>query len=505
MVRQSQWLVAAVILSAVTLLAQRDSTARESKLALSISSNGRYFAGRGGEPAFLTGDTAWRIVVQLKREEMLAYLDKRREQGFNTILFIALPWADRVAGNRNAYGDEPFHRSGANYDPAKPDVTPNGSPDNATEYDYWDHVDFFVQAAERKGFYLAFLPCWGDPWVNTEDSIFTQTSAYAYGQWVGARYRRHDHILWVLGGDTRPEDKAPVYRAMAEGLADGTNGVNNPDGQAEYGTTLMTYHEPKKWTDSLDEHDSSATWFHNDPWLDFNSCQEHPEKAARAILGDFVRKPVKPVWLFEGRYEAYQRDSDTPPWDAWSIRYQAYQSVFSGGFGHVYGHEGVFSFGLTEPHAADVDWRRNLEAPGAQQVGQLAKLMKVLTPRQYWSREPAQELIASRIGVSPLANDPREGNDRISATRAADGSIAMVYIANGRSVSIRMDRLAGPAVDAYWYNPRNGQWRAGDEEHSSRRPFQSGLASGEAAGALEFDPPGAAASGNDWVLVLSTR
>ena len=67
-------------------------------------------------------------------------------------------------------------------------------------------------------------------------------------------------------------------------------------------------------------------------------------------------------------------------------------------------------------------------------------------------------------------------------------------------------KLAGPAVDAYWFNPRTGQWRAGDEEAESRQPFRRGIESGSAsAGPHEFDPPGKAGEGNDWVLVLEGR
>ena len=422
--------------------------------ALAISPNGHFFVDRSGEPVFLTGDTAWRIITELSREEIAVYIAKRKAQGFNTILFAALPWQDSENGNSTVYGDDPFHRNGPKFDLSRPNVTPGSRASDSKEYDYWDHVDFFVETAREEGMYLAFLPCWASRWI-TRGKSFSSDTAYVYGRWLGARYRQYDHILWVLGGDTRPDDNVPIYDAMAEGLADGVNGVDAHDGRADYSTTLMTYHEPKEWTEDPDVFDTSATWFHDSPWLDFNSLQEHPEKALRAIRTDFAREPSRPTWLFEGRYEAYRKDEDTDEWDAWGVRYQAYQSVFSGGFGHVYGHEGVFSFGAPVGHAASVDWKANLDAPGAAQAGYLGRLMSIWTTSQFLNRTPAQGLVEGPAGSSPLSNDPAPGSDRVTATVAEDGSIAMVYFANGRTASVDMSELAGRRLSGLLVQSKN--------------------------------------------------
>jgi len=103
-------------------------------LSLNVSANGHYLVGPDGNPVFFAGDTAWRIVAGLDRGEMTAYLDKRRDQGFNVVLFVAFLWSDDTNGNRNAYSDEPFHIANGRYDPARPKVTPGRNPENATEY-----------------------------------------------------------------------------------------------------------------------------------------------------------------------------------------------------------------------------------------------------------------------------------------------------------------------------------------------------------------------------------
>jgi len=43
------------------------------------------------------------------------------------------------------------------------------------------------------------------------------------------------------------------------------------------------------------------------------------------------------------------------------------------------------------------------------------------------------------------------------ATRDEAGSYAMVYAPVGRKFSIRMDKITGPKVKTWWFNPRDAQ------------------------------------------------
>ena len=74
----------------------------------------------------------------------------------------------------NAYGDLPL----IGRDPTKPAVTPGADPASATQYDYWDHVDFIVREAERRGLHVAMLPTWGRWVINPQsptDVVFDET------------------------------------------------------------------------------------------------------------------------------------------------------------------------------------------------------------------------------------------------------------------------------------------------------------------------------------------
>ncbi len=85
-----------------------------------------------------------------------------------------------------------------------------------------------------------------------------------------------------------------------------------------------------------------------------------------------------------------------------------------------------------------------------------------------------------------LASDPGTGAEHVRAARAIDGSYAFVYIPVPKPVKVRLDKLSGREVRAWWYDPRLGEAKLIGE-------FRQG-------GEREFKPEG---SGEvDWVLVL---
>ena len=87
---------------------------------------------------------------------------------------------------------------------------------------------------------------------------------------------------------------------------------------------------------------TSSTWFHDAPWLDFNGGQIGWKGSTllKTLDADYARKPPKPVINIEPWYE--QCTWKTPPVDDWEVRLQAYQSVFAGACGHTYGHYEIY-------------------------------------------------------------------------------------------------------------------------------------------------------------------
>jgi len=474
--------------------------------ALRVSENGRFLVLEDGSAFFPVADTAWAIAWRLDRREVEAYLEHRRRLKFNMIALLAFPSYEEGRIAPNAYGDQPFLVREGRYDPLHPLTTPGSDPADPEAYDYWDHLEFIIDAAAAKGMYVILLPAWGGHIAGaygtgkeTAGIIIRLREAYPYGNWIGRRFKDKSNVIWMLGGDRSAvygdRDYRGVFRALAEGIADGVNGESRRDGKADYSTTLMSYH-PQKWQPN------SSAWFHNDPWLDFNSIQDQPKDQIAAIEHDYALVPAKPTWLFEGGYE-HRRGV----YGDWQIRYQSYQTVFAGGFGITYGNMNTFHFGELEARsqkkaagAAQAGWKKGLDDPGALQMQHLAYLMGLLDNDRFLDRIPDQALIEGDQGTVEVGEGVR--SSRIQATRGSKGDYAMVYSANGRSFRLRLSRLAAELFDAFWFNPRNGKWYAGGRESRKPRPFSRALRGGRGAPTRLFDPPGSAADGNDWLLLL---
>ena len=94
----------------------------------------------------------------------------------------------------NLYGHAPF----IDGDFTRPLVRPG--PDN----DYWDYADYLIRRAREHGLYMAIVAVWGNS-LGEDDShplVAEPETAYAYGWFLGHRYRDEPHIIWLLGGDT---------------------------------------------------------------------------------------------------------------------------------------------------------------------------------------------------------------------------------------------------------------------------------------------------------------
>ncbi len=471
-----------------------------------VSRNGRGLETESERPVFLLADTAWSLAMRASREDAGMYLRHRRSQRFNAVTFVlfATGKTDLTDTDKNFYGQPAFNEVGGKPNPAQPLTTPGADPTKAGEYDYWDHVDYIIERTQRLGLQAIVLPTWGSGGVGTgtgssqAEVVFDTANAYTYGRWLGRRYRAQKHILWMLGGDRLAvygeKDFRPVFRAMAEGLADGTRGEGEYDGKADFSGLLMSYHSKKH--QPRFQSPQSGDWFHDDPWLAFNSVQHAPEDQMGASTRDWHRAPAKPTWLFEGRYEGYWKAGyKAEQWGEWQCRQQAWQTVFAGAFGHTYGHERVFGFGLD-----GWDWKKELDAPGARSMAPLAKFMNSLRTNTVRDRVADSTLVAGESGKAE-----RLKSDYIAASRVPDGHLAMFYSANGRTIPVRMEKLAAGAMNQWWFNPRTGGWHAPGGEGDSFRPFARDIPSGPGQAVREFDPPGDSGDGQDWVLVLCTK
>ncbi|MEO7270776.1 MAG: glycoside hydrolase family 140 protein [Vicinamibacterales bacterium] len=426
---------------------------------LRVSDNHRFLVTERGDPFFWLGDTAWEIFHRLDRDAAERYLQNRAALGFTVIQAVALAELDGLH-TPNAYGATPLRDD----DPTQPNEA------------YFAHVDWIVRRANALGLYVGFLPTWGDKWNikrGVGPEIFTPENAERYGAWLGRRYQ-DDGVIWILGGDRPVETDAhrAILAAMARGLKAGDGGAH-----------VMTLHPSGG--------QGSASWVHDEPWLDFNMRQnghgtEFTGKYDQLAV-DYARTPIKPVLDGEPIYEDHPVAFDATKFGhsvSADVRRALYWDLFSGAFGHTYGHHSVWQFWdatRTPVNNPLLPWTAAIEQPGAAQMRHARALLE---SRPFLTRIPADDVIvAGRVPTSV----PGAGRYRFVATRDSDRTYAMVYAPIGRPFTVRMAVIAGSQVRASWFNPRTGATTA--------------IGTFPADADRTFTPPDAGEL-LDWVLVL---
>lgn len=426
---------------------------------LRLSENKRFLVTADGQPFFWLGDTAWELFHRLNREEAERYLQNRAKRRFTVVQAVVLAELDGLA-EPNPYGHLPLHDS----DPARPNEA------------YFAHVDWIVARANALGMYVGLLPTWGDKWNRkwgVGPEVFTPDNAYRYGEWLGRRYKDAG-IIWIAGGDRPIESDAhrEIVQAMARGLRAGDEGAH-----------LITFHPPGG--------NGSSTWFHGAEWLDFNMRQNGhvPEFTGRydRTRADYDLMPVKPVIDGEPIYEDHPVSFDAKKLGhsiSSDVRRPLYWNLFTGAFGHTYGHHSVWQMWTPDRKPINdplMPWHEAIEQPGAAQMQHGRALME---SRPFLTRVPDPDIVVTdRVPTSV----PGEGRYRFVATRDADGSYAMVYAPVGRPFSVRMSAISGSRVKAWWFNPRTGAATA--------------IGTFPNTGEREFMPPDKGEM-IDWVLVL---
>jgi hypothetical protein len=435
---------------------------------LKVSENKRFLVEENGKPFFYLGDTAWELFHRLDRKQAIEYLQKRADQKYTVIQAVALAELNGIE-DPNSYGDVPL----INKDPAKPAITAGKNPNSQEQYDYWDHVDFIIDEAEKRGLYIAMLPTWGG-WVikarpTDKEPIFTASSAQAYGEFLGKRYGKRSAVIWILGGDRVADGVEPVWRSMVKGIAIGLSG------REDYSQLLMSFHPRGQG--------KSSKWFHNDEWLDFNMQQNghglaDTHKPWEHIAMDYKLEPAKPTMDGEPLYEdhplAFKAKVNGYSFDA-HVRLYAYWDMFAGALGHTYGNHAVwqmFAPGRKPINGPLMYWYEAIHRPGAAQMQYVRALIE---SRPFLSRVPDQSIVENAL----------DGFDRIQATRG-DG-YAFIYSGQGRPFTVNMGKISGEKVIAYWYNPRNGS--------------ATSIGTFDNKGKQEFTAP-SEGFGSDWVLIL---
>ena len=416
---------------------------------LKTSSNRRYVVDQRGRPFLIIGDSPQAMIGNLRVSDAAEFIANRKAAGFNSLLVDLL--CAKYTGCRD---------DGTTIDGIKPFTIPGdlGTPNSK----YFARADEIVRLAGRSGMVVFLDPIETGGWLGVLRANGVKTS-YAFGQYLGRRYKRFANIVWWHGNDFQTWRNASDD-AVVLAVARGIQSVDPKHLQ----TILLDFPH----SGSLDD----ARW---QPLIQLDAAYTYLPTYAE-VLKEYNRTDYLPVFMGEAGYEFEQNSKDISPGDPDILRRQEYWSVLSGACGQFYGNHYTWQFAA--------DWKKHLDTPGSVQVGYLAKFF---AGRPWWRLVPDQthELVTS--GYGKFASDGNVASSSYVTTAATpDGTLAISYLPAGGEITVDMSRFAGP-VDARWYDPSKGTYSV-----LRRSPLRN-------SGAVRISAPGSNADGDpDWVLVL---
>lgn len=395
---------------------------------LSVSENQRYLIDQKGKPFFWLGDTGWGLFQKLDRKEVDFYLKTRARQGFTTIHAAAVHKNPFIIPElENLYGDPAF----IDEEQMIPAITPGNDPSDPFAYDYWDHVDFIIDRAEKYGIQIVFLPLFNMS-EGEGYNLINEKNALDYGLFLGKRFKSKTNIIWCIGGDVLADNelKKSIWNLLAKGINLGVAG------NEDYSQTLMTFHTRGGHT--------SSEYFRDASWIDFHMLQTWDLYVSiyEVVKRDYNRKPSIPILHGEGAYEDGP-EYPTKPITPHKIRKQAYWATFAGGM-HTYGNTNVWNFG-SNPKYATEDWKEAVFSKGAQDMSQYSKLMQEL---EWWNFAPRQSLIIEGINEKESLN---------TALFSPTTQEILIYFSEKSEIKIDLSVLNGKKIKAYWINPQAGK------------------------------------------------
>lgn len=433
---------------------------------LRVADNHRYLEYQDGTPFFWLGGTVWGMSEWLAREEVDLYLDNRKAKGFSLVQ-ICLFWGKRTddpvqffVNPPNTYGFPAFEETDSIPDEFRPAVVPGGSP--SAPNDYWDHVEYILQAARSREMMVGVLPVWGRRYVNASHpgfsaSVFSEEGMRSYGKFLGERFANYSNIVWVLGGDVKADangDFLNHYRRMAEGITEGITGRRIAWNQPSpwWGYSLMTYHPDGA------PMVNSSTWFHEDEWLDFNMIEtfQHRDSVFAAVSHDYrLSEPVKPTVMGEPAYEGLLNPKKITR--GIHMRRQAWQTLMAGGAGFTYGgaRDSLGNGPLFSPFKG---WQNLLDQEGAESM---SLVKKIALDHEWPNWLPSQEIIL---------HGQKEGELRAVAVKLTNHNQWLVYLPENRSVQLTLGNSV--TMQWQWCDPASGEYFPAGERRSEGEPWE---------------------------------
>jgi hypothetical protein len=378
--------------------------------ATSASANGHYLRDQNDDPYFVQGNSPQNMVSQAPLSEMESFFADQQARGFNSAQVHLVMGFELDAESSTA----PFGNNAT--------LTPRNAG-------YWATIDSMFDLAETYGFTL---------WASVIDNITCGTAllndtsdanAFAYGQFLGARYKDRVGLVWVFGNDVDFDDTARTNKFLQI-----LNGIQ--DQGDTHLATFWTLSNPANAVTSWDTEQSV------DNGYKYNEPPYYQSGDSYQLTRTGFPKPF--VW-FEGTYYGEKNASTTPPLSTdLELRKLAWWGITWGGCGHFFGTHEVWLFD---------DWTSELTA---DIYDQLALIPATFAVDGWQDLVPDFSHVFQTGGRGSFFSDELDTDDFSTAAFVNGGALAIVYFPTSRgSITFDTTKLTG-TVTAHWFDPTNG-------------------------------------------------
>jgi hypothetical protein len=419
---------------------------------LRLSDNRRYFVHADGTPFFFLSDTVWCGPLLSDPHDWKVFLKDRVEKEFTAIQFVLTQW--RMA-QTDADGNPTF----------------TGKEKIAINPAFFQRMDKYVDAINDAGLLAVPVLLWAIRGDDNPGYYLPESQKIVLAKYMVARYGAHQ-VIWFLGGDGK---------------------YSGEGGNSWHRVGRAVFNEDRHRLATM--HPGGKSWvgkeFRNEPWFSFVGYQSghgDDERTFRWLnqgppATQWTNKPNLPVINIEPNYEAHNGYTHRRVHNDHSVRRAAYWSLLvSPTAGVSYGGQGIWGWHTKVQAPADhirtglgSPWYVAKDLPGAFSMKYLHEFFKSF---EWWRLVPAQEILTSQPGRN-------DASKFIAAAISKAGDLAVVYMPEGGSVTLKTDYLKN-GLPARWYHPRTGGWLDAGKGEKPAQTFET-------------------ADRNDWVLLVKAH
>ena len=382
-----------------------------------LSRDHRRFEHADGTPFFWLADTTWKGLQRASSKEWELYAKVRPAQGFSVVQCSVAPGAD--AHNQSAFTGPPHCIA----------ISPA----------FFKRLDAKIVRLSRAGMLSAIAPLLE---LDSEAgrAALADDQAALLVRYVVARWGA-EPVAWLLAFDADTQGKmVGRWKKLGQAVFAGVRHA-----------PVVLYPGANAWV--LDE-------FRDQPWVDAFALQTVTDMTGDALKWTFAgpfpkewsQKPLRPVIPVAPCENGFIGQSKKR-FSSDDVRHAVYWSLLlTAPAGVSYAGQGV------------VDWDTAVGAKTDKTLGaqmpMWEKAMFMPAAKQMWFlRRFLGSVDSSRLRPQPALMVTQPGDAEPSHYVAASGTegkdLALVYVAQGRTVDVMMDAMP-PSPGVSWFNPRTG-------------------------------------------------